>query len=232
MKRVVLAAHVEQAHRRQRPRVDALRQQEPLSAVDRLGAWRGGTEQEQRAVIRGAAFGDRPGVVAGVAFVLVGALVFLVHHYQTDVRQGRKHGRAWAYADARFPALESGPLVMALAGSEPGVQNCHALAEAGPKPPHGLRRERDLGHEHDRRPPRSQGGLDRLKVDLGLARPGHAMEQKPAVTFAAPKGNEHALERLSLSRGQGRPCCRASIDRLYAPDLARAHPPARPRGEH
>ena len=52
-------------------------------------------------------------------------------------------------------------------------------ATVSPKRPearHRLRRERDLGHEHDGALPGIERALDSLEVDLRLARPGDAVE--------------------------------------------------------
>ena len=75
----------------------------------------------------------------------------------------REHGRARADADARLAAAQPRPLVVALAVGELRVQDGDGVAEALHEPRDDLRRQRDLGHEHDHvaarrrasRPPRA-----------------------------------------------------------------------------
>ena len=62
----------------------------------------------------------------------------------------REHRRARADADPRLAAAQALPLVVALALGELGVQHRHGVAEARHEARDDLRRQRDLGHEHDR----------------------------------------------------------------------------------
>ena len=74
------------------------------------------------------------------------------------------------------------------------------VAEAGPEAADGLRRERDLGHEHDRPEPpleRRRGGLE---VDLGLAAAGRPVEQE--VAAAAVERADDPRERRLLVGAQ------------------------------
>ena len=57
------------------------------------------------------------------------------------------------------------------------MEDRHAVAEPPAEASHGLRRERDLGHQHDRPEPALERGAARLEVDLGLAAPGGPVEQ-------------------------------------------------------
>ena len=52
------------------------------------------------------------------------------------------------------------------------------VAEARPEAAERLRRQRDLGHEHDRAPTPLERRRARLEVDLGLAAAGRAREQQ------------------------------------------------------
>ena len=58
-----------------------------------------------------------------------------------------------------------------------------------------LRRERDLGHQHDRARPGSSAACDGAQVDLGLARAGHAVKQ-----------NACTWRRHPIARSQRRQC--------------------------
>ena len=70
---------------------------------------------QQRALVGGAALCHGAGVVAGIALLLVGAVVLLVDDDQPEVVERREHGRARADADARLAAAHPPPLVVALA---------------------------------------------------------------------------------------------------------------------
>ena len=106
-----------------------------------------------RAGAAGALGGDEPGVVARVALVLVGRVVLLVDHDQPEVGDRREHGRARADGDPRLAGAQPPPLVVALALAERRVQQRHRVAEARLEARDGLRRERDLRHEHDHAAP-------------------------------------------------------------------------------
>ena len=170
--------HVEHLDGRHRSPVDALRQAQPGHREHALRARRGAAEDEHGAGLRGAHLGDPAGVVARVTLVLVGALVLLVDDDQAKVAHRREHGRAGPDTDARLAAAQALPFVVALAHAERRVQHRHHVAKARLKSPQDLRRERDLGDQHDRRAAPLQGILDRVQVDLGLARAGHAVQQK------------------------------------------------------
>ncbi len=84
------------SHRRQRAAVDARGQHEALEPVHALGPRRGRPGHEHRAGLARATRGDRAGVVARVALVLVGGVVLLVDDEQAEVADGREHRRARA----------------------------------------------------------------------------------------------------------------------------------------
>ena len=153
---------------------------------------------QHRAALGGAAAGDRAGVVAGVALLLVGGVVLLVDHDQAEVAQRREDGRARPDADARLAAAQPLPLVVALAVGEGRVQDGEAVAEPGPEARHRLRRQADLGDQHDRPLAPRQRRLDRGEVDLGLARAGDAVQQ-----LLARRGSGFSVERGddALDRG-------------------------------
>ena len=202
---MVHATHVEYIDGRQRAAVDPVRQAQPRQRHDALRARGGAAGQQHRAVLLGPALGHRASVVARIALVLVRAVVLLVDDDQPDVGQRREHGRARSHADPRLAAAQTKPLLLALALAEPGVQHRHDVPEARLEAAHRLRRERDLRHQHDRAPAGGQRGLHGLEVHLGLARPGHPVEQEaPGGWLAAPQPGEHSVERPALLVGQGR----------------------------
>ena len=173
-------AHVDQLDRRHAQAVDPPRQLQPRQLQPGLRARRRGAGDEHGAAVRGAAAGDRAGVVAGVALLLVGGVVLLVDDDQAEVADRGEDGRARADADARLAAAQPPPLVVALAGGEGRVEDREAVAEAGAEAGHRLRGEADLGDEDDRAPAPLQRRLDRRQVDLGLARAGDAVQQLAA----------------------------------------------------
>ena len=75
--------------------------------------------------------------------------MLLVDDDQPEVGDGREHRRARADRDARLARAQPPPLVVALALAERRVQQRDGVAEARLEARDGLRRERDLGHEHD-----------------------------------------------------------------------------------
>ena len=115
VQRLMAIAHVEHLDGRHRSPVDALRQAQPGHREHALRARRRAAEHEHRPGLRGPHLGDRAGVVARVALVLVGALVLLVDDDQAEVAQRREHGRARTDAHARLAAAQALPFVVALA---------------------------------------------------------------------------------------------------------------------
>ena len=83
--------------------------------------------------------------------------------------------------------------------------------EARLHPVEELHRERDLRQEHQRLPPPRQRLGHRLEIDLGLARPGHALEQRRGIPPRRHRGPQ-PRRRLRL-RGRKRPRRRARVER-------------------
>jgi hypothetical protein len=83
--------------------------------------------------------------------------------------------------------------------------------KAGGEPAHGLRRQRDLGHQHDRAAALLDRLADAAEVDLGLAAAGDAHEQvdgEPAAGDARAQAVEDLLlvlveRQLGLPGGAG-----------------------------
>ena len=95
--------------------------------------------------------------------------MLLVHHDQPEVAERREDRRARPHADACLAAPHPPPLVVALALREARVHDRDRVAEALDEPARRLRRERDLGDEHDRRAAALECRRHRAQVDLGLA---------------------------------------------------------------
>ncbi len=172
------APHVDDLHRRQRPAVDAAGQLEPLELMPALGPRRRRAAEQHCAGVGGAPPRDLPRVVAGIALLLVGGVVLLVDHDQAEIPHRGEDDRARPDADPRLAGAQAAPLVVARAGGHPRVEQGDRVAEAATEAIHGLRRERDLGHEHDRPAAARERLASGLQVHLGLSRAGDAVEQE------------------------------------------------------
>ena len=77
------------------------------------------------------------------------------------------------------------------------MQDRHAVAEACPEAAHGLRCERDLGHEDDHAEVAVERRRRGLQVDLGLPAAGGAVEEEMAAALVvrAPEPGERTLLR-------------------------------------
>ena len=155
--------------------------------------------------------------------------MLLVDHDQPEVGDRREHGRARADGDPRLAGPQPPPLVVALALAERRVQQRHRVAEPSLEAGDGLRRQRDLRHQHDHPAPARERLRARAQVDLGLARPGDAVQQLRA---ALPDGGDRGvllgreLHRAVGGRvGPRRPPPRPRRDRDQPAHL---EPPQRP----
>ncbi len=226
-----LAAHVEHAHRRQRTAVDAGGQAQARNAAIALGARSGAAEQQQRTAVACAARSHVAGVVAGVAFVLVGGVVLLVEHEQPESLDRREDGRAGTHADARLARAQPPPFVVALAGAQARVHHRHGVAEALDETPDDLRGEGDLGDEHDRPATLLERGGGGAQVDLGLARAGDAVQEPLRGASLAEREEQIVEDRLLLRDERRRPGAeRADREMRGAAHGCTALAPAEPAG--
>ena len=188
-----LLGHVHHLYGGQRTPVGSLGQHDMMpggvlrTGKERLDGRRGRTEHHGRTGAAGHPHGHVARVVARSAVLLVGALMLFVDDDEAHVAQRRKQRRARAHHHTRCSRANEVPLVEALTGAHARVHNGHGVAEAPAKARHCLRRERYLRHEHACRVPCSECCLDGLKIYLGLARAGDAVD-------------EHHLPRLACTR--------------------------------
>ena len=206
-----LAAQVDDLHRRQLP-AEPLRQLDALERSPALGPRRRAAVECYRALERRALGRDRPRVVAWIGLLLVGRVVLLVDADQADPLHRREDRRARADHHPRLAAGDPLALVAPLGLAQAGVQDRDRVAEARAETTDRLRRERDLGDEHDRPEAALEGRCRRLEIDLGLAAPGRAVEQEvsaPLVERGRHPGERQLLRlaqrlrlRLSLQSGQ------------------------------
>jgi len=75
------------------------------------------------------------------------------------------------------------------------VQHGHAI-EPRPEPRERLRRQADLGHQDDRLAAETDDFPRGLKIDLGLAAAGHAVDENRLVAAAIECRENHAQRRL------------------------------------
>ena len=126
------------------------------------------------------------------------------------------------------PGARPPPGVVALAGRQARMHQPHLAGKARTEAPHGLRGERDFGHQHDRLPALAQGFGDGAQVDFGLARAGHAVQQVRRLGLSCPaasrRGSKLIPDRL-LVGGQGGRLAGQPIPGLPA---GRARPRSRP----
>ena len=172
-----LASQIDHPHRRQ-VGADPPAELELLERRPALRARRRRSEHGDGALERRALRRDRPCVVARVGVLLVRRVVLLVDDDQAEAADRGEDRGAGADDDARLAARDPLALVAALGVGERRVEDRHPVAEARADPADGLRRERDLGHEHDRPESPLEHRGARLEVHLGLAGARRAVEQE------------------------------------------------------
>ena len=175
-----LAPQVDDAHRREATDEPAA-ELEPVQRGPALGPRRRAAEDRDRPLERGPLCRHRPSVVTRVGVLFVGLVVLLVDHDQPEPTHRREHRRARTDHHPCLPGGDPLALVAPLGLGQSRVEQRDPLAEAGLEPAERLRRQRDLGHEHDRAQSALERGRAGLKVDLGLAAAGRAVEQKAAL---------------------------------------------------
>ncbi len=154
--------------------------------------------------------------------------MLLVDHDQAEPLDRREHRRARPHAHARLALAQPPPLLAALGRGEARVQHRHGLAEARDEATHDLRRQRDLGDQHDRPPAPRERTRRRAQVDLGLARAGDAVQQqrgRSSPVLSAERAFE-PLQRRPLVGGQRGAARRAAPP---PPRTAPGRPGAPPR---
>ena len=123
-------------------------------------------------------------VVAHAVLLLVGGVVLLIDDDQTEVCVRQKQRRARADHDADFVRRHRQPGARAQPRRELRMPLRRPGAEAGGEAIEELRRQRDLGHQHERLLAPADALGHRLEIHLGLARAGDAIEQGDAEAAA------------------------------------------------
>ena len=122
--------------------------------------------------------GDIARVIGRRALFLVCALVLLVHDDQPQPLNWREERRTRADDDIHFTRADAPPLVQPLAIGQPAMQQRDTTRETSRVARHRLWRQRDLRHQRDAPLATRDHRRERLKVDLGLAAAGDAMQQE------------------------------------------------------
>ena len=105
--------------------------------------------------------------------------MLFVDHDQAQPRQRRKHAHAGAQHDVSPAQMRQQPVAQPLHRRQPAVQRGQpVLWEARSKAGLQLRREVDLGHQHQGLPACGQHLLGGMQVDLGLAAAGDTVQQQ------------------------------------------------------
>ena len=149
------AAHIRDQHVRQPRAEKALGQPEHgvfalLRAVIGLDRGGRGAEHEQRVFLRGAVLGHVARMVARRLLGAVRAVLLLVDDEHAEVLHRREYSRPRADHDARPAGSDLFEAVVPLAHGQRRVHDRDLVPEQGGELPQHLRRQPDLGHEHDR----------------------------------------------------------------------------------
>ena len=129
--------------------------------------------------------------------------MLLVDADEAEVRDRREDGGACTDDDGRLAGDDPLALVAALRLGQAGVQHGDPVAEAGLEASQRLRRQGDLGDEHDRALAPFEGGGAGLEIHLGLAAAGCAGEQQMrarSVHCPDDPGHRRLLRRRQLGR--------------------------------
>ncbi|SKN91302.1 Uncharacterised protein [Mycobacteroides abscessus subsp. massiliense] len=118
-------------------------------------------------------------MVAQFVVLFERSVVFLIDHNQPDIRQRREHRQPRANHQLRLPQHGAQIILRAPACRHLAVQ--HSSRHVGKTvfhPLQKLRREVDFGQQKQHLPPLRQYFRHRIKIHLGLAAAGDAVQQK------------------------------------------------------
>ena len=120
-------------------------------------------------------------MVAHALLLLVGGIVLLVDHDQPEIGIRQEKRRASADDHADFAVRRGAPGACAQALGQRRMPLGRPHAEALGEAVEELRGQGDFGDEDERLSSMTDDLADRLEIDLRLARPGDAVEQRDAV---------------------------------------------------
>ncbi len=109
-----------------------------MGTLDGLHRGSGAAQNEGCSTLTGHLGCHIAGLVTRGLILLVGMLVFLVHHNETQIMDGRKKRRSSTYRHLGFASAQALPLITALPYRESGVQDGHSVAKAAAEAAYGL----------------------------------------------------------------------------------------------
>ena len=115
--------------------------------------------------------------VAEAFLLLVGGVVLLIDHDEAELVERGEYRRAGADDDPRLTPMGGAPGVAALAGAALRMHDDDAGTEAALETLDQLRRQRDLGHEHQHLAAMGQRPGNGLKIHFGLAAARDAVQE-------------------------------------------------------
>ena len=181
--RLRLLVHVDKPHLRQHAAADTQRQREPriaafVGALPTLERRRRRPEDDAHRFALAAVNREVTRRVARAFLLLVRRVVLFVDDDEPEPRHRREHREPRAEHHVGEAEVRREPAGEALGRRQCTVQRDDvATGESLCEASFELRREVDLGHQHQRLPARIQTALGRAQIDLGLAAAGHAVQQ-------------------------------------------------------
>ena len=170
----------------------------PESGVHRAHVRRRAAEYHHGVLSASPFDGHVAGVIAGRGrLLLVRPLLLFVYDNQANVRHGRERGAPRADDDIKLTLRDAPPFVIPLPQRQSAVKHRNATGKSLPEAADGLRRQRDLRHEHDAPPALLNHAPERLQIHLRLAAPRHAVQQIN-VGRAVIDARRHVIERVLL----------------------------------
>ena len=139
-------------------------------------------------------------VIVRAFVLLVGLVVLFIDDDEAEIGVGQHQRRARADHHMRLARGDRRPVARARARRQLRMPFMRPHAEARREAIEELAGQRDLRHQDQRLPALAQDFGDRLEIDFGLARAGHAVEQRDA-EFVLRRERAHRLRgRLLLRR--------------------------------
>ena len=133
--------------------------------------------------------------------------MLLIHHDQAQVAEGQEQRDARADHQLRLPLPHHAPQPAPFGHGDAGMPFGGAGAEARLDPGEEIAGQRDLGQQDQRLAALAQGFGDGLEIDLGLARPGDALQQRGGIAAQRHRGDQGVARRHlvadQLRRGAG-----------------------------
>ena len=195
-----LAAEVDELHRRHR-RADPRRERETLEARPALRPRRRAPVDGDRPLERRALRRDRARVVARIGLLLERRVVLLVDDDEAELAESaRRPPSARPTTTGASPATMRSRSSRRSASVKRGVEHGDAVAEPRAEAAYRLRRERDLGDEHDDAAVARERGRRSLEVHLGLPASGRPVQQD--MTSVAVQRADDPLDARTLRRRQ------------------------------